>query len=110
MSSTYIIDPENPEYPEGIYQIESQDPVLGGPEGVANRQAIQFVSRTAWLKQELQAVKDAATEQIAAVLEAIPAGVPPGFIGQWSGTLDNIPEGWALCLSLIHISEPTRPY
>ena len=24
-------------------------------------------------------------------------GVPPGFIGLWSGTADNIPTGWALC-------------
>ncbi|WP_221034255.1 hypothetical protein [Pseudomonas syringae] len=43
--------PETPEYPSGIYQIETSDPVLGGPGGIANRQAEQLAARTAWLKQ-----------------------------------------------------------
>lgn len=34
----------------GVYQIETTDPVLGGPSGIANVQAKQLASRTAYLK------------------------------------------------------------
>lgn len=27
----------------------------------------------------------------------VPSGIPSGFIGIWSGSSDNIPDGWALC-------------
>lgn len=43
----------------GIYQIETNDPVVGGPpdlaqgEGISNVQAQQLASRTAWLKQQI---------------------------------------------------------
>ncbi|OPE12322.1 phage tail protein, partial [Pseudomonas aeruginosa] len=30
--------PESPEYASGIYQIETSDPVVGGPGGVSNKQ------------------------------------------------------------------------
>ena len=33
-----------------------------------------------------------------------------GMIMMWYGSVASIPSGWVLCLSLIHISEPTRPY
>ena len=36
---------------EGIYQLETSDPVMGGPDGVDNRQAKQLANRTAYLKQ-----------------------------------------------------------
>lgn len=45
--------PESNEWPEGIYQIETSDPVLGGPEGISNLQAKQFASRTTWLKDQI---------------------------------------------------------
>lgn len=34
----------------GVYQIELTDPVVGGPDGISNRQAKQLANRTAWLK------------------------------------------------------------
>ena len=34
----------------GIYQIETTDPVLGGPNGIANVQAKQLANRTTYLK------------------------------------------------------------
>ncbi len=43
----------------GIYQIETNDPVVGGPpdlaqgEGISNVQALQLASRTAWLKLQI---------------------------------------------------------
>lgn len=43
--------PEKPEYEEGIYQIEMADPVLGGVDGISNRQARQLANRTGWLRQ-----------------------------------------------------------
>lgn len=48
--------PEANEYPAGIYQIETTDPVLGGPPnestkaGVTNIPAMQLAKRTNWLK------------------------------------------------------------
>ncbi|MHC8342235.1 glycine-rich domain-containing protein [Pseudomonas sp. RT6P73] len=45
--------PELNEWPEGIYQLETSDPVLGGPEGIDNLQAKQLASRTKWLKAQL---------------------------------------------------------
>lgn len=45
--------PESNEWPEGIYQLETSDPVLGGPEGIDNLQAKQLASRTKWLKDQI---------------------------------------------------------
>ncbi|MEH7988258.1 hypothetical protein V3394_18305 [Pseudomonas aeruginosa] len=47
--------PETPDYPAGIYQLETSDPVLGGAGGIANRQAEQLANRTAWLKAKIDA-------------------------------------------------------
>lgn len=44
---------ESPIYEAGIYQLETTDPVLGGPSGVANTQAKQLANRTSWLKQKV---------------------------------------------------------
>ncbi|HGL5374192.1 TPA: phage tail protein [Citrobacter farmeri] len=46
--------PETPQWEEGIYQIEVSDPVLGGPDGISNRQAKQLASRTSYLKQKVE--------------------------------------------------------
>lgn len=37
-----------------IYQIETSDPVLGGENGIANRQAAQLAARTQFLKKEVE--------------------------------------------------------
>ena len=46
--------PETPQWEDGIYQIEVSDPVLGGPDGISNRQAKQLASRTSYLKQQVE--------------------------------------------------------
>ncbi|STD15620.1 phage-related tail fiber protein-like protein [Enterobacter asburiae] len=46
--------PETPQWEEGIYQIEVSDPVLGGPDGISNRQAKQLASRTSYLRQKVE--------------------------------------------------------
>lgn len=58
--------PETPDYPAGIYQLETSDPVLGGPGGISNRQAEQLGNRTAWLKAKVDSFIDGAV----AVLKA----------------------------------------
>ncbi|MFD2645147.1 glycine-rich domain-containing protein [Pseudomonas japonica] len=47
--------PEQYDWAPGIYQLETSDPVLGGPEGIDNLQAKQLASRTQWLKNQLAA-------------------------------------------------------
>lgn len=44
---------EQEKWEDGIYQIEENDPVLGGAEGITNRPAKQLANRTAWLKKAL---------------------------------------------------------
>lgn len=41
-------------YEAGIYQLELTDPVIGGPDGISNRQAVQLANRTAWLKSAMR--------------------------------------------------------
>ena len=48
-----IREPVNPKFPE-VYLIDINDYVLGGENGIANRQAIELVERTAYLKQEAE--------------------------------------------------------
>lgn len=50
--------PESTEWATGIYQLETSDPVLGGPEGISNLQAKQLVSRTRWLKLKFDSLID----------------------------------------------------
>lgn len=45
-------------YEKGIYQLETTDPVVGGPEGVSNLQAKQLANRTAWLKQQVEQLEN----------------------------------------------------
>lgn len=44
-------DKVTPEWVDDLYQIEMTDPVTGGSDGVANRQAKQLGQRTQWLKK-----------------------------------------------------------
>ena len=46
--------PETPQWEDGIYKIEVSDPVLGGPDGISNRQGKQLASRTLYLKQQVK--------------------------------------------------------
>lgn len=44
-------DKVTPEWVDDLYQIEMTDPVTGGSDGVANRQAKQLGQRTQWLRK-----------------------------------------------------------
>ncbi|WP_416739206.1 hypothetical protein ACM1ZW_20670 [Pseudomonas sp. NFX71] len=50
--------PESSEWAPGVYQIETSDPVLGGPEGITNLPAKQLANRTSWLKKKIDAFID----------------------------------------------------
>ena len=41
---------ETETYEAAIYQLETSDKLMGGAEGISNRQASQLANRTAWLK------------------------------------------------------------
>ncbi|MGE4827804.1 hypothetical protein [Yersinia enterocolitica] len=59
--------PETPQWEDGVYQIEVSDPVLGGPDGISNRQAKQLASRTSYLKQQVEKGGSDLAKHIAAV-------------------------------------------
>lgn len=46
--------PEPANWSPGIYQLETSDPVVGGPDGIDNLQAKQLAARTVWLKQQVE--------------------------------------------------------
>ncbi|WP_339079023.1 phage tail protein [Pseudomonas sp. TMP9] len=48
---------ETTQWAPGIYQLETSDPVLAGPEGIDNLQAKQLANRTAWLKQQVESAQ-----------------------------------------------------
>ena len=48
----------NPQWAAGIYQLETTDPVLGGPNGIANRQAKELAARTQYLKKKYENQED----------------------------------------------------
>jgi len=50
---------ETPIWEDGIYQIELTDPVVGGADGLSNRQGKQLGNRTSYLKQLVEAILEA---------------------------------------------------
>jgi hypothetical protein len=65
--------PESNEWTAGIYQLETSDPVLGGPEGIDNLQAKQLANRTIWLKaqQEQLGINKQASDATLTALAAL---------------------------------------
>lgn len=45
---------EQDKWEDGVYQIEENDPVLGGENGITNRPIKQLANRTSWLKKALE--------------------------------------------------------
>ncbi|UVS95933.1 hypothetical protein [Burkholderia glumae] len=46
---------ENSKWEEGVYQLETSDPVVGGPDGIDNLQPRQLANRTRYLKDQQEA-------------------------------------------------------
>ncbi|ELZ9636335.1 TPA: tail fiber protein [Proteus mirabilis] len=57
---------ESAVWEDGIYQLEVSDPVLGGPGGIANRQAEQLANRTNYLKKQAEGQKNELSEHLKA--------------------------------------------
>jgi hypothetical protein len=51
--------PELNEFTEGVYQIETSDPVLGGVDGITNVPIKALANRTKWLKAQVEAIEAA---------------------------------------------------
>ena len=49
---------EETKWESEIYQIETTDPVMGGPNGIANMQARQLANRTKYLKGEVEKLNE----------------------------------------------------
>ncbi|WP_256815426.1 MULTISPECIES: phage tail protein [Pseudomonas] len=54
--------PEQAQWEEGIYQLETSDPVLAGPDGIDNLQAKQLGNRTAYLRGQIDDIKQSLAE------------------------------------------------
>lgn len=62
--------PESPDWAPGVYQLETSDPVLGGPEGITNLPAKQLANRTSWLRKKIDAFLDGSGISFASQREA----------------------------------------
>lgn len=60
---------EKPVWEEGIYQLEEDDPVQAGEDGIDNRQAKQLANRTQWLKGKIEGQAEMLAEHASAVAE-----------------------------------------
>lgn len=80
---------ETPDYPAGVYQLETSDPVLGGPGGIANRQAEQLGNRTAWLKDKVDAFISGTVAVFKATKLATPRTLSISGAGSGSASFDG---------------------
>ncbi|MBP5951294.1 gp53-like domain-containing protein [Pseudomonas sp. P42] len=81
--------PEVNEWPEGIYQLETSDPVLGGPEGIDNLQGKQLANRTKWLKDQISKIVDGVTSIGSALKLATPRALNFKGAATGSGSFDG---------------------
>ncbi len=51
-------------FEEGIYQIETTDPVVGGENGVTNKPIRQLANRTKYLKEQVEKAKKSADSKV----------------------------------------------
>jgi microcystin-dependent protein len=89
---------ETATYEAGIYQLETTDPVVGGPNGIDNLQAKQLANRTKYLKaqvdQKLGASEKAANSELLGGFGG-KIYAPPGAIISFATS--SPPTGWIEC-------------
>ncbi|EAO5523906.1 hypothetical protein E9976_04130 [Salmonella enterica] len=73
------------QWDEDVYQIETSDPVLGGPEGITNRPAKQLANRTQWLKKQLEDANNALAEHAKSRNHPDATLTDKGFVKLYSG-------------------------
>lgn len=73
------------QWDEDIYQIETSDPVLGGPDGLSNRPQKQLANRTQWLKKQLEDANNALAEHEKSRNHPDATLTDKGFVRLYSG-------------------------
>lgn len=73
------------QWDEDVYQIETSDPVLGGPEGLSNRPQKQLANRTQWLKKQLEDANNALAEHARSRNHPDATLTDKGFVKLYSG-------------------------
>ncbi|EIS6337066.1 tail fiber protein [Salmonella enterica] len=73
------------QWDEDVYQIETSDPVLGGPEGLSNRPQKQLANRTQWLKKQLEDANSALAEHEKSRNHPDATLTDKGFVKLYSG-------------------------
>ncbi|WP_199406735.1 hypothetical protein [Chromobacterium sp. ATCC 53434] len=80
---------ETPFWEAGIYQLETSDPVLAGPDGIDNLQGKQLANRTVFLKKQIDdLVSGAQTAEFADRLKT-PRNIAMSGDGSWSVVFDG---------------------
>nr|WP_253195912.1 hypothetical protein [Burkholderia cenocepacia] len=90
---------ESSQWEEDLYQIETADPVEGGPDGVSNKQAKQLGGRTRYLKAQVEQSQTGLAQHIAApdphsqyATKSDLAARLAELVGQAPGMLDTLKE------------------
>lgn len=80
---------EKAEWAIGVYQLETTDPVMGGPNGIDNLQAKQLSNRTQYLKQSLDNLDNKITN-VANTIPIVPVQSVNGKIGNINITAADV--------------------
>ncbi|ONU48653.1 hypothetical protein [Burkholderia cenocepacia] len=90
---------ETSQWEEDLYQIETADPVEGGPDGVSNKQAKQLGNRTRYLKAQVEQSQSGLAQHIAAAdphsqyaTKSDLSARLAALVGQSPATLDTLKE------------------
>ncbi len=77
------------QWEDDIYQLETSDPVVGGPDGVSNKPQKQLANRTQWLKQQLESTSDALAEHAKSRNHPDASLTAKGFVQLYSGVVSD---------------------
>ncbi|HCV76299.1 MAG TPA: phage tail protein, partial [Pseudomonas sp.] len=80
---------EKEQWEDGVYQIEKTDPVVGGPDGLSNRQGQQLANRTKYLKSLVDGLLGGARNAAIAVKLATARAVKLTGDATATGTFDG---------------------
>lgn len=80
---------ETTQWEDDIYQLETSDPVLGGPNGISNRPQKQLANRTQWLKQQLEVAGRALTDHEKSRNHPDASLTAKGFVQLYSGVMSD---------------------
>ena len=85
--------PESATWEPGVYQIETVDPIVGGPSGISNQQGKHLTNRTVFLKQEVD------KQQIILTSKTITVGSGQDF--------NTLQEAWDSLIGAIILAQVT---